>query len=220
MLNLFSINKEILPRRIHAFHASMFHGVSDVLLSTNRYSHFAGDNLMEPLRIRRTGINIPDVFVPSNSLVVSRRVRDTLGDLPNVDYLRVEFTQLIDIEYQAGDFDYPSLLLKRYNIKDVTDTDCLYDRLPDVPRLYTGLGDYYETVTPRLSDIRLRYDGLRTVRCRPSSTADEVELTLSERLCDENPMLWHFYSFITERVYERLERFIDHDYFETSVLSI
>jgi hypothetical protein len=192
----------------------MFHGTTELLPSlSGRHTHFQGDNLSDPLKIKANAYNMPDVFCPSGSLVVSESVRDALGEIPNVLFLEVQFTKLINLAYQANDYNYEKSLRTIYNIKMSKNYDRLYEIMPNQLELYGALGHYYEIVVPRLADLSVNNHQVIEINSIPTSFMGEMTIKVSKEILAHYPMFWHMCVFINESVFEKLGPFLDNNYF-------
>jgi hypothetical protein len=101
-MKAFLIDGIILSDRINVFHYCMFHGEDELKSGTYKTnpSHYLGEDLSDIVSLSRNGRAVPDVFMPSTSLIVSDRVMKMLQGLPNVIFLEVEFKKIIDFPYQ------------------------------------------------------------------------------------------------------------------------
>ena len=154
------------------------------------------------------------MVVPGRSLVVSQAVRERLEGLPYVEFSKVVFRKLIDLPYQAGDSSYWGSPLHLSN-PEFTDPEALIRELPNDPELYRGLGDYYELVVPRLSDIKDQFVDLKSVTCTPSDVLGTLGIEISESLLKAYPIFRYGCNFFSVKAYERISEFLDNTYFET-----
>ncbi|WP_165236138.1 hypothetical protein, partial [Aquisphaera insulae] len=114
--------------------------------------HLLGDDLSMPLRVKRSGRSVPDIFKPGISLVVSEVVRQKLLEVRHIEFQKVEFSKLIDMPYKAGDmafYESEAFLADPVGM----DPENLLDRLPNVPSMHSHVGNFYEVIVPRLSEV-------------------------------------------------------------------
>jgi len=207
--------------RTNVFHTKMFHGQLEPRgpVAATSQEHFLGSDVSQPLCVRRNGWRVPDVFEPVlGGLIVSERVRRELEDLPHVEFLEVVFTKLVDYPYYAGDFSYydrPEFLHDPVG----EDPERLLDRLPDVPEMHKTIGRYYELVLARHWQVKDRYPDLVKAyfQTSPLVTVETHEIDLSTELLSDYPILNVIEGIMFRAdVFERVERFIDWDYFAKS----
>lgn len=143
--------------RIRNFHYCAFHGEAqrrDVPGGKDP-SHSLGDDLSEPLLLSRNGMNVPDVFMPRSSLIVSDMLRGKLEPI-GLSFLQVIMKKVVAYEYQAGDMSYFRTRKFMKNPR-AHDPETLIARLPDVPALRMSLSSYHEVIAPRLERIVADY---------------------------------------------------------------
>src|SRR5262249_39584944 len=131
--------------RINISHYHLFHGWAERagVPFPNSVSHFLGDNLSDPLLLTRNGINVPEVFIPATSLVVSSALAEPLKQLPHVILLPTVLKKVVAYAYTPGDFSYfdrPEFQRDPWR----EDPETLLDRLPDVPSLHQEIGPFFE----------------------------------------------------------------------------
>lgn len=137
--------KSYVDGQIDAYHFNMFHGLcerSDVSRPSNP-CHFWGDDVTQPLLISRNCYNLPDVFLPSTSLIISEAVRTLLSGA-DVQVSEIRFAKLFNEPYAMGDYSYQDRL-------EVDESFFSYvDYLVDEPDLHKTVGMYYEVLAKNL----------------------------------------------------------------------
>lgn len=159
----------------------------------------------EPLEIIRSGCCAPDVFMPVPWLVVSERVKQSLIDIPNIEFLEVRFRRVVRWDYSV---ERDQARLK----SQIADPDHILESLPDEPELYGQYGNYYELLTARIDCVLDRYDP-------PTLTALAMnkykhKSLLSSQMLRDYPIIWELGHFFNENAYQRISPFIDTDYFD------
>lgn len=210
---LYSIDTFTSSDRIYEFHYLMFHGLSRQLDATGEESiHRFGGDLSVPARLKSNAYNIPDISIRSTNLIVSDRVREAIGQRPNVSFCRVIFEKMIHYPYRPGDFSY-------YNTPEFLrnpnkyDPKSLFDRLPHRPDLVAAVGPYWEVVVPVLSSVAGSYKPTFQLRCEPSDIDGEIELDLSADLLKDYCMFWCECNFFDSSIYEAIRSYVNLDYF-------
>jgi hypothetical protein len=206
--------------RINVLHYYMFHGEmerADIVFPENP-SHNLDDDLSLPPVITRNVYRMPHVFKPRTSLIVSSEVRSVLGDLPHVVYLEVKFKKLVEYAYSAGDFSY---FRRKEFVRDpyAQDPETLLARLPDVPHLHDKVGPYFEIVNANYMDIIKAFPNRQVVSFTyPYLGMEEPDvLEVSEEMLLAYPILWAPCGIVmTEKLYEKLDKYIDKDYFSVT----
>jgi hypothetical protein len=218
------VRKKLPPvGRIDSFHLYMFHGRArreDVCHSYN-FSHSLGDDLSRPMLISRSASRVPDVSMPSSSLVVSGRVKKALAWVPNVVLLPVRFEKLVDFPYQAGDFSF-------YDRSDFRSDpmrygpDTLIERLPDVPALHERVGTYHELVVANAYRIAPNFPGLKVHWVPVDDPRDDElsDVSLAPEMFEQYPILWGSGVLAREDVFAALRPFLDEDYFYLEELAL
>jgi hypothetical protein len=178
---------------------------------------FFGDKEKRPLWTRHNVRRIPEVFSPMNSLVVSRRVRDALGELPFVEYRPVTFTELVDVPVPPlGDMSWTNdpAMKKAARSKEWPST--LFDHLPEAsPERCRTVGDHYEMVVPRLKEAVAEFPEAREIIIPEPYTIDKQnKLRVCPALLEKYPVFWWGQTVFAEWAFRPLEPFLDRGYAE------
>ncbi len=222
-MRAFAIKSSLLNPEMSIFHYLMFHGQPTAKRSLQRERNpRLGDDLSRPLYLERNGHLIPQVFEPLGSLVVSEEVKSRLIGITNITFLQVVFHKIVDFpSYSFGDFSFEKNSAYK-NVIGRARLDRFLDRLPDVPAMHEGLGNYYELIVPRLGDLVHGYTSLRRITCRlPFAAAiQEIKLSLSTKLLKDYPIIWDAYYVFNEDAFERISPHLDRNYFGVAELKI
>jgi hypothetical protein len=93
--------------------------------------------------------------------------------------------------------------------------------LPDVPALQGKLGQYYELISPRLSDIVKKYPSAKKIVCTMEYASHRREkLKLSKELLRDYPIVWSSHTVFSEEAFALISPYLDRDYFDIAELSV
>jgi hypothetical protein len=203
--------------RINVFHYCMFHGEDERTGVTfpNSPSHSLEGDLSEPILLSRNGTVIPDIFMPSTTLIVSAGVKEKLESLPNVVFLNVVFKKLVDYPYAADDFSYFQRPEYRRDPRK-EDPETLIRRLPDCPALHRKSGAYFELVTCNAHVAKKEFRDLARVTFLKPDLGEFVRtnVALSREMITKYPILWAEGGILfTEDAFARIRNHFDLAYF-------
>ena len=94
--------------KVDVIHDLLFHGKmerADFKLA-NKYSHYFGDDLSQPVLLTRSGLFVPSLFKPGNSLVVTQNIFSEINKKVEVLGAVAEPKKLINCWLPAGDTSY------------------------------------------------------------------------------------------------------------------
>jgi hypothetical protein len=185
-------------------------------------SHKIGGDLSKPLVLSRNGWFVPDIFKVCTSLVVSSVVKNVLGELPNVIYLPVVFNKLVEFPFRAGDFSYYHTPEFRKNPRSA-DPETLIKRLPNVPRLHSQIGNYFELVIGNHHFVKDKYPDRRQIQYSFPYLGGQEPATLevTEELLASYPIMWADGGFVfVEHLFDRIREYLDLDYFTVTEVAV
>ncbi len=221
-MKLFVVHTFTSSKRISVFHYHMFHGDCEGNESHKPLpTHKIGDDLSKPLILSRNGWFIPSIFKVATSLIVSSVVKDTLGDLSNVILLPVMFRKLVEYPFHAGDFSYYDTPEFRKNPRSA-DPAKLIKRLPDVPRLHSLVGEYFELVIGNHHFVKDQYPDRREIHYTFPYLGGQEPATLevTDEMLASYPVMWADGGFVfVEHVFDRIREYFDQEYFTVTEVS-
>jgi hypothetical protein len=181
----------------------MFHGIVDQRFRPGDNNLFEGP--VRPLRLKKNTYGIADVLKPHRNLVVSERVKQRLGDLPNVQFAPVEFTVLFSLPYRVSDWspfegDYHEVM-ERLN------------SIPDDPRLHESVPEFYEVIAPRHEKVAPRFSSSDSIIQSPLD-GRPLSVAVSRSMLEEFPVLWTREGIMLSAIaFDRLRDAIDPVFF-------
>src|SRR5688572_8012814 len=169
--------------------------------------------LQHPAELLRNAYEVPPVFKPTVHLVLSKQVRDAVGEHENLHYSPVSFRHLFWIPWRFGEAD-PDLLR---NMLACSPWDAAFKKRKHRPDLVDSIGAYYELVIYRNRDVPPAFADARPVSIRHPTNADlnrPIDVQLSEAILDAYPLLGTFNGTIVRGdFFERLRPWIDWRFF-------
>jgi hypothetical protein len=216
-MKAFAVEYPLHKPGVTILHYKLFNGQQASGAGFRAGSAFFGDSEKRPLRIRHNIRQIPDVFVTVNLPVISRRVRDALGELPFVEYRPVSFPAPVDVPVPAlGDTSwegYPGL--KKAEKKRDWPSN-LFDYLPAAqPEQCKDLKDYYEMIVPRLKEAAAEFPEAREIVIPEPYTIDKQnKLRVCPALLEKYPVFWWGQTVFAEWAFRPIEPFLDRGYAE------
>lgn len=155
----------------------------------------------EPLELVRSCVDVPDVFQPATSLVVSDRVRQQLATFDGIEVREVGIAKLIDWRYEP-DRDRLEFARRLFDGGDV------FDFYPAVDR---AIGSYFELICPVPEEIGdcCGSDELQSIVI----DADDEPVGLCESMFARWPVIWWSFNLVREDVYRVLEPNMNPDFF-------
>ena len=210
-MKLVAIDDCIVNRRTDMLHHSLYHGTSERDDTQPNYLawHRIGDDLSHPMKVMVGGNPLHRFFKPCSSIVLSSHVKTVLGDLPNVQYLPVKFTQVVGMSVSAGDFSIPRQTL------DLQWIPTFLRSMPDLPQLHPR-EPFYELVVTN----PYRSDNFDTLSSKVSVTLPNIvspvfDISYTTKLIDECPVFWSSETVFHRDVFDKIESMglLDPDYF-------
>ncbi|MCE9532018.1 MAG: hypothetical protein K8T89_12965 [Planctomycetes bacterium] len=215
-MKTFAVQFLMSSPRLNEIHLLLFHG--KIIDDERHYrdTPVFGGGPIKSLFLIHNGRQIPDVFQPVGSpfLIVSEKVKESLGGFSYITFQSVHFNKLVDFPvYPPGDFAFPKDKEFRKLVRTIGDEHFL-EQLPDVPALHDKVGRYYELVPTRLSDVSSRYRSARPIVYKlPGAPIWKEELLLSADLVRDFPIVWWTYTVFNEEAFARISPYLDRDYF-------
>ncbi|HLJ11660.1 MAG TPA: hypothetical protein VKU82_10740, partial [Planctomycetaceae bacterium] len=108
-------------------------------------------DVRDPLEIWRNGRWMPDICSPCSNLVVSDEVRKKMAAFGPVEFLKVEFLNLID--YPIPDDGVLALEDADVRINDCLDRRNILRVWPNVPDFHRTIGDRFEVLMAFATDL-------------------------------------------------------------------
>jgi hypothetical protein len=177
-----------------------------------------GDDLISPLSISIAD-PIHDIIMPSSSIVVSQAVREATGPIPNTALAPVEFSKIVNFKYSAGDFSYYQ---SKYFLQDPAGrrSDLLLGLLPDDPTLHST-ASHLELVLPNMYRLKQQFaDACEATVKLNHLTIPLVRFVFAPSAMAEYPAFWSRVCFFQRALFDRLEKFIDWDYFTSAEVDL
>jgi hypothetical protein len=204
--------------RINLFHTTMFHGQGrrpPKRADWESCDHEVEDDLSDPILYTCNVYRTPDMARPSQNFIVSEKARAALADLPGLRFAPVVLEKVIHLPYAVGDFSYFDTPEFRGNPRRFA-PDKVFQRSPDRPELHHTVGLRYEVVMANPYRMVEKYPEAREVGLPdPRGDYDDVEGSLlSERMMAEHSLVFTIRgTAFTREAFERVERFLDRDFY-------
>ena len=207
------------PGKVDIIHHLLFHGDmerSDFKI-TDKYSHFLGEDLSQPVLLTRSGSFIPPLFQPGTSFVVTQKVFSEINSKIKVLGVMAKPKKLINCWLPKGDTSYlwsdnffflkgrPDKALEKAN-----NDQALFD---DFPLCYELVA--FNAATDPSPDkkhelnIKLKRNDLIVIKRK-----------VSIENMENNPLSWCGAPILRFDLYQILKKYIDQDYFEIVEISI
>lgn len=216
-MKAYAVGKSLHSPKLSFFHYLVFHGkeVQDAPF-WRMADPFVGNGLTNPLYLIRNARDIPSVFMPNITLIVSEAVKGKIEALPHTFFLPVHFHKVVNFPvYPAGDFSVASSPEYKKVLRKTNDIEHFLERLPDVPSLHGSLPPYYELVVSRLSDIADQYPSVKDiVITMKTPSVRNRKMKLSADLLRDYPVVWYGYPVFSETAFPLIKPYLDRDYFE------
>lgn len=193
-------------------HYLLFHGDAsrNSIPDTKTASHFLNDDLSELMKIRCCGVNIPSVFQPDLSLVVSEDVKNILNTICNVKFAEVLFSKLVNYSYKVGDFSYyDSPQFKSDPNKNRSDK--ILDILPDDPNLHNFDKHWHELVVTNMA--RINNSKSKSMSIRMPDIFEDIEICYSPSHLNLYPIFWYDVILFNRSVFDLIFPYINLDFF-------
>jgi hypothetical protein len=204
--------------RVNLFHTTMFHGEGrrpPKRADWESCDHDIEDDLSDPILYTCNGYRTPDLATPSLHFIASAQAHAALADLPGLRFAPVVLEKVIYLPYVVGDFSYFDRTEFRRNPRRFA-PDKVFQRWADCAELHASLGARYEVVFGNARRMASRYPDAREVGLPdPRGEDDELEaVPLSERMMNEHSLVRTMRgTAFTPEAFQRVERFLDRDYY-------
>ncbi len=188
----------------------MFHGYA-----SRKYAKplgrgcYIGDKLKHHLYIMRCVESMPDIISPlyGKRLSVSGKIWDQLVKAAEIASLEVKYDKLFSVAQQG-----------KYSVTSAKTVEDIFAAYKHQPELVANSIKYYEIIPARVGNLIQQYKTKPVTLKLPKMTS--IASSLSEEMLVDYPVLWDGWYILSEKVFSKLEPFVDPEYFNWKVYSL